>query len=181
MKIIFIDRDGVINKDLFAYVTSWERFTFLDGSLEALKKLTGSGYEIVIISNQAGVSKGDYSLEELNVINENMLIEIETVAGKRPNTYYCTHTDEDNCGCRKPKLGLFRQAEKKLGKVNYKNVYYIGDQERDIETAKNLGAKSILVLSGRTDKEELKDWDIKPDHVKENLMDAVNLVLGGSR
>lgn len=178
MKIIFIDRDGVINRDLHAYVTSWDRFQFLEGSLEALKRLADNGYEIVIISNQAGVSKGDYTVEELNVINENMLKEIEKVTGKRPTVYYCIHTDEDNCNCRKPKLGLFQQAEDKLGRIDYKNTYFIGDQQRDIETAKNLGAKSILVLSGRSDSEQLKDWELKPDYVKKNLLEAVNWLLG---
>ncbi|PIU41102.1 MAG: hypothetical protein COS99_07130 [Candidatus Omnitrophica bacterium CG07_land_8_20_14_0_80_42_15] len=178
MKIIFLDRDGVINKDLNSYVTDWDKFQFLEGSLEALKRLFDAGYEIVIASNQAGVSRGDYTVEELNYINENMLRQIEKTAGKRPSVYYCMHTDEDNCACRKPKLGLFKQAEGKFGKIDYKNTYFIGDQERDMETAKNLGARSIFVLSGKNDLESVKSWSFKPDYIKNSFLDAVNFILG---
>lgn len=177
MKIIFIDRDGVINEELNSYVTSWDKFQFLDGALQALKKLTDENYHIVIISNQAGVAKGEYTVEELNVINENMLKEIERATKKRPATYYCIHKDEDDCSCRKPKIGLFKQAEEEFGKIDYANTYFIGDQQRDIETAKNLGLKSILVLSGRADLEQIKDWTIKPDYIKRDLLDAVNWLL----
>ena len=181
MKIIFIDRDGVVNKDLYSYVTNWTDFDFLNGSLKALKKLTDNGYEIVIISNQGGVSRGDYTIKELNVINKNMLEEIEKVAKKRPSTYYCIHRDEDNCDCRKPKTGLFKQAESKFGKIDYKNTYFIGDQERDIEAAKNIRAKSILVLSGRTEAPDLEGWKIRPDFIKKDLLDAANWLIEGSR
>lgn len=177
MKIIFLDRDGVINKDLNSYVTSWEKFVFLDGSLEAIRKLVKNGYEVVIVSNQAGVSRGDYTLKELNVINDKMLKEIERASGKRPKVYYCIHTDEDNCDCRKPNVGLFKKAESALGEIDYKNTYFIGDQERDIQTARNLGAKSILVLSGKTPPDEVKNLGFKPDYIKDNLLDAVNWIL----
>ena len=177
MKVIFTDRDGVINKDLNSYVTSWDKFFFLEGSLDALKKLTEAGYEIVIISNQAGVSRGDYTVEELNVINENMMREIKKSTGRRPAAHYCIHTDDDNCDCRKPKTGLFRQAQQKFGDIDYGNTYFIGDQRRDIETAKNLGAKSILVLSGKTRQEDLKDWDTKPDYIKKDLLEAVTWLI----
>jgi len=179
-KIIFLDRDGVINRDLNSYVTGWDKFEFLDGSLEALRILTENGYKIVIISNQAGVSRGDYTVDELNAINEKMMQRIEEVAGKRPSAYYCTHTDEDNCGCRKPKTGSFTRAEKELGKVDYSGTYFIGDQDRDILTAKNLGTRSILVLSGKTSAEQLSGWKIKPDYVKRNLLDAVNWLIKGA-
>ena len=177
MKIVFIDRDGVINRDLHSYVASWGSFEFLEDSLEALRRLTGKGYEIVIVSNQAGIARGDYTVEDLNVINENMLREIEKFTSKRPSAYYCIHRDEDGCDCRKPKTGLFKQAESRFGKIDYKNTYFIGDQARDIEAAGNLGAKSILVLSGRSSLEQVKEWGFKPDYIKENLLDAVNFIL----
>jgi len=179
-KVIFLDRDGVINRDLNSYVTSWDKFEFLPGSLEALNKLTQNGYSIVIISNQAGISRGDYTVEKLKIIDEKMLKTIEKRTGHRPYTYYCTHTDEDNCDCRKPKTGLFKQAERKIGRVDYKKTFFIGDQKRDIETALNLGAKSILVLSGKTGSTELVDWVIKPDFIKDNLLDAAGWIISES-
>ena len=175
-KVIFLDRDGVINRDLNSYVTSWEKFEFLEGSLEAIKKLADAGYDVIIVSNQAGVSRGDYTVDELNSINEKMLDAIERAAGRRPTAYYCIHTDEYNCDCRKPRTGLFRQAESAFGKIDFKSTYFIGDQERDIETAKNLGAHALLVLSGKTKGDEVRAWKHRPDAIRENLLDAVNWI-----
>jgi len=177
MKVIFLDRDGVINRDLNSYVTEWDRFEFLEGSLLAMKKLTDAGYKIVITSNQAGIARGDYTTKELEVINENMMKEIGRVALKRPMAYYCIHIDEDNCNCRKPKPGMFKEAEKKLGKIDYNATYFIGDQQRDMETAKNLGLRSILVLSGKSNSDQVKEWKFKPDYIKKNLLEAVEWIL----
>lgn len=177
-KIIFIDRDGVINQDPMAadtgkeYITDWPEFHFLPGVLEALKRLTRDGYKIVIVSNQAGVGKGIYSKEKLDGITKNMLGEIAAAGGKIHSVQYCVHTKEDNCDCRKPNTSLFRKAIEGL-KVDFSRTYFIGDAKRDIEAGKKIGCRTILVLSGKTkDKKDIETWEIKPDFIKKNLKEV---------
>ncbi len=183
MKIIFLDRDGVINKDPGNrdYVKSWDEFYFLPRAIEALKKLTDKGYEIVVISNQAGVNKGLYSQRDLDEITKNMLKRIEKEGAKIKAIYYCIHQDEDNCDCRKPKIGLFKKALNELG-ISHCEItnpaYFIGDGLADIEAGKSAGYKTILLLCGKSNAEDIENWQIKPDYVVRDLWEAVNLVIG---
>ena len=181
-KIVFIDRDGVINKDPggwteHGYVTRWEDFYFIQGSKEALDKLAREGYEIAILSNQAGISKGYYSKEALDDVNGRMLKEIGE-ASRNIKTYYCLHQDSDNCDCRKPKTGLFGQVEKKLG-ITAAGNFFIGDNKTDILAGMGAGLKTILVLSGKTSLKMMKEWEIKPDYIVDNLEEAVMFILKG--
>ena len=180
-KIIFLDRDGVINKDpggwtKYSYVTHWEYFKFLPNSVKALKKLNDAGYDIVLISNQGGISKGHYTEEGLREINKKMIAELEKKGAKIKKTYYCIHQNSDNCDCRKPMTGLFRQAEKEL-KIKAKGTFFIGDGKMDVEAAEKMGLKSILVLSGKSYLAGVRDWEVKPDYIFDNLSEAVNFIL----
>ena len=180
-KVIFIDRDGVINKDPggwteHSYVTNWGEFIFLPGSVGAIKKLTKHGYEIFLISNQAGVSKGYYAEEELKRITSKMIEEIKKMGGRIRRAYYCIHQDSDDCDCRKPKTGLFKQAEKEFG-IAAKGNFFIGDGKMDIEAGLAMGMKTILVLSGKTSREDIKSWQIKPDYIFDSLDSAVDFIL----
>ncbi len=182
-KIIFIDRDGVINQDPMAantrkeYITDWPEFHFLPGVLEALKRLTKNGYKIIIVSNQAGVGKGIYTKDKLDEITKNMLREIEAAGGKIHSVQYCIHTKEDNCDCRKPNTGLFKKAIEGLS-VDFTNTYFIGDTKRDILAGKKIGCRTILVLSGKTkDKSKVSGWEIKPDVIAKDLNEAVNGII----
>lgn len=180
-KTIFIDRDGVINKDpggwtKYSYVTKWKDFHFLPGSKKAVKALNRAGYNIIVISNQAGVSKGFFTEKKLRFINKKMLGEIEKSGGKIKRTYYCIHQKDDNCGCRKPDTGLFRKAEKELG-VKAKGAYFIGDGVMDVEAGRKAGMRTVLLLSGKTALADLKGWKSKPDLVFKDLNEAVNFIL----
>ena len=178
-KVIFIDRDGVINKDpTGGYVTRWEDFHFLDGSREAVRKLTEAGYEIVLISNQAGVGKGLFTLETLDEITKEMLAEVEKAGGRIRSVFYCPHRKEDNCDCRKPKAGLFRQASEGLD-IDFGQTYFIGDGVMDIEAGKNAGCKTILVLSGKTNLDDIDKWPHQPDYIFKDLLETVNWLLEG--
>ncbi|OGW75396.1 MAG: hypothetical protein A2Z72_03015 [Omnitrophica bacterium RBG_13_46_9] len=181
-KVIFIDRDGVINRDPggwteHSYVTRWEDFIFMPNAISALKRLNESGFEIVVISNQAGVSKRYYTKKMLGEINKKMIEKIKKNGAKIKKVYYCTHQRSDNCGCRKPKIGLFKQAEKDLG-VRASGKFMIGDGKMDIEAARSMGLKAILVLSGKTDLEEVDSWKFKPDFIFKDLAEAVEFVIG---
>lgn len=175
MKTIFLDRDGVINRDpgFGGYVTSWSEFEFLPGALEALRKLNQAGYRVIIISNQGGVSKGLYTLKGLNELTQKMIKAVEKAGGKIYSTHYCPHQDEDNCDCRKPKTGLFIQAARGL-EINFARTFFVGDNRRDVLAARAIGAKSIFVLSGNTKLEEL---DVQPDFVAGDLLEAVDKIV----
>ncbi|MCP4650068.1 MAG: HAD family hydrolase [PVC group bacterium] len=176
--IILLDRDGVINKNVKGqYVSSWEGFEFLPRSLEAIRRLSESGLEINIVSNQAGVAKGIYTKAELDRITRNMLTKIEEAGGQIKAVYYCLHRDEDNCNCRKPKTGLYEQAIAGR-KIDKEKVIVIGDSERDIVAGKKLGYRTILVLSGNTkNREAVDNFEVKPDSIALDLLDAVETVL----
>lgn len=180
MKYLFIDRDGVVNKDPGGwtktnYVTNWSDFHFVPGTLQALKMLKEKGIKVIVASNQGGVNKGLYTRKELNEVNSRMLREIEKAGGSIEEVYYCIHKDEDNCDCRKPKPGMLEMAAKKYG-VDPKTVYFIGDAPKDIGAGKRAGCKTILVLSGKSSREDIKNWEDKPDHVFDNLLEAVKFL-----
>jgi len=181
-KVIFLDRDGVINKDPggwtdHSYVVKKEHFIFLPGSIEALKKLKKAGYEIIITSNQAGVSKGYYTKDDLVDITNSMTEELAKNGVTIKKIYYCFHQNSDNCDCRKPKTGLFEKAEKELG-IKASGNYYVGDGKMDVLAGKKMNFKTVLVLSGKTTEEILKTWDIKPDYLFKDLLEAVNFITG---
>jgi len=181
-KYVFLDRDGVINKDPagwteHGYITRWEDFQFLPGVLEALKKLSGEGYESVIISNQQGVGKGHFTREDLDDVTAEMSLVIKKAGGNVARTYYCTHAKEENCECRKPKKGLFHIAQEELGIQDFGGNFFIGDTERDMQAGKEVGLETVLVLSGKSSQEDVGGWKYKPDHICEDLAVAVDLIL----
>jgi histidinol-phosphate phosphatase family protein len=174
-KVIFLDRDGVINKDP-GYIKDPDEFEFLPGSLEALKKLNAAEYQIIVISNQAGISKGLYTEEDLRRVNEKMFYETERAGAKIRSAHYCIHGEEDNCSCRKPKTGLLQQATEGM-KVNFKETFFIGDKETDIEAGKNIGCQTVLVLTGKLKEKDIPSLEVKPDYIKRDLKEAVNWIL----
>ncbi len=183
-KYIFLDRDGVINSDgegvtEHGYITRWEDFHFLPGVLEAFKKASEAGYKIVIITNQQGVAKGYHSSAELFELTEKMTQAIKNAGGDVAGVFCCTHLKEENCGCRKPAAGLFHRAQEELGLKDVCGKYYVGDTERDIQAGRKVGLKTILVLSGKTNMEDIQEWKEQPDHVCEDLLRAIEFIIKG--
>ncbi len=177
MKVIFLDRDGVINKypgDKL-YVTSLKKFRFLPKAKKAVALLTGSGFKVFIASNQAGVGRGIYSKKTLDAITSKMLSDIESVGGKIDKVYYCMHRKDEACNCRKPKPGMLRRASKEFG-FKLKDAYFIGDTIRDCLTAKNAGCKSILVFSGKEKLKNMDSWGILPELVFKDLFEAAKFL-----
>ena len=177
MKVIFLDRDGVINRypgDRL-YVTSLQKFKFLPHAKEAIALLCQDGYKVFIASNQAGVGKGTYSQKTLDQITVKMLNAIHQANGRIEKVYYCTHRKEAKCACRKPKPGLLKKASGDF-KFNLKKAYFIGDTIRDVLTAKAAGCKSILVLSGREKISHQACWEAKPDFIFKDLLKAAKFL-----
>jgi len=187
MRVIFLDRDGVINRypGDADYVKSWDEFHFLPQVLPSLKKLNDKGFKIFIISNQAGVSKGIFSQEDLDLITNNMLNEFKKHNIYIAGVYYCTHREEDNCLCRKPKTGLIDaaigQLKKQGGEVELSKSYFIGDTVRDVETGKSAGLKTIMVMSGKEKAENKDNWHNHPYFTARDLSEAADLILNEPR
>ncbi|MFA5038991.1 MAG: HAD family hydrolase [Candidatus Omnitrophota bacterium] len=178
MMTVFLDRDGVINRypGDRKYVTGVRHFHFLPGVLKAVSLLTKAGFRIYVISNQAGVSKGLYSRKALEEITGRMLEGIRKYGGRIDDVYYCLHTTEMNCSCRKPKAGLLKKATKAC-RVDLKSTYFIGDSLLDVKAGRAFGCKTILVLSGKEKLKNASRWDVIPDFIARNLLDAARHII----
>jgi len=178
MKVIFLDRDGVINKfpgDML-YVTRLGSFRFLPRAKKAISLLSKEGFKIFVVSNQAGVGSGVYNQKTLDSITDKMLNDIQQDGGRIDKVYYCTHRKDTDCSCHKPKPGMLKQAAKEF-KFNLKNAYFIGDTIIDVLTAQSVGCKSILVLTGKEKHTNQKDWEAKPDFVFKDLFEAAKFLV----
>ena len=176
-RIVFIDRDGIINVDPIGdYVKTWKDFKFEDGALAALREICGLGLEIIVISNQAGVGDGVYPEENLWDIHRNMLEVFKQNGVRILEAQYCLHGKNAGCDCRKPATGLFERATQNIRFDRHK-TYFIGDKATDVEAGKRFGVKTIFVLTGhgQQDLPKLKG-KLKPDHVAANLAEAVKLL-----
>ncbi len=147
-RLVVLDRDGVINEDSDAYIKSVAEWRPIPGSLEAIAALTRAGYSVAVVTNQSGVGRGLLSEDTLAAIHEHMLSRVRAVGGEVAGIFYCPHTPEAGCDCRKPKPGLFKALERKLG-VSVRGVAYVGDKPSDVEAARAAGARPILVRTGR--------------------------------
>jgi len=178
MRVVFLDRDGVINKypGDRAYVTSLRKFKFLPGAKKAIALLSEAGYKIFIASNQAGIGGGVYSQRTLDKITTYMLLEIKKAGGHIDKAYYCIHHKKAGCSCRKPRPGMVKKAVREFG-INPKGAYFIGDTIRDIHTAHNAGCKSILVFSGKEKLNNMDEWDVVPDLVFRDLLEAAKYLI----
>ncbi len=182
-KVVFLDRDGVINRypGDSEYVKSWNEFQFLPKVESSLKRLNEGGFKIIVVSNQAGVSKGIYTQGELDLITGNMLKGLSAHNIDIAGVYYCTHRREDNCACRKPKTGLIDLAVNNLKseglEPELKRSFFIGDTIGDIETGKAAGLQTILIFSGKEKPDNKDNWPTLPDYTAQDISRAVDLIL----
>ena len=176
-KFIILDRDGVINEDLWGYVTSREEFKPIKGSLDAIARLTKEGYFIAIATNQACINKNIISIKRLHAIHEHMMDLVEEKGGKINFIAFCPHTPEENCDCRKPEVGLLTQIEKQLG-YSLKGSFFVGDKRSDILCAKRFGCIPILVETGYGIKTIKSSLDLPQTNCFKSLSFAVDFILG---
>lgn len=172
-KAIFLDRDGTINRDSKNYIKSLEEFEIFPFTANGLKILQEIGYELVVITNQSGVNRGFFSEKELDEIHQKLIYEMEKDGINILDIYYCPHLPDENCQCRKPKLKNLHKAVDDYN-LDVENSWFVGDSEKDIITGKNARCKTMLVMSGIREitKEKIKLWEIKPDFVADNLLEA---------
>lgn len=153
MKLIILDRDGVINHDSDTYIKSIEEWQPIDGSLEAIARLNHSGYTVVVASNQSGLARGYFDIETLSAMHQKMDQLLAKIGGQVDAIFYCPHGPDDGCTCRKPKPGLLLQIGQRYN-VPLKEVVYIGDSITDIKAASNANAQAVLVRTGKGVKAE---------------------------
>ncbi|MBZ0276792.1 MAG: D-glycero-beta-D-manno-heptose 1,7-bisphosphate 7-phosphatase [Anaerolineae bacterium] len=145
---IFLDRDGVINQNRADHVKSWDEFEFIPGVLDSIRELTETGLPIFVVTNQAGVNRGLMSVETLGDIHQRMLAQISETGGKITKVFYCPHDNHEACDCRKPRGGMLRQAAAEFG-VDLAQSVIVGDAWTDVGAGMEVGARGILVMTGR--------------------------------
>lgn len=152
-KAVFFDRDGVLNKDV-AYLYKIQDLVWVDGALKALAYLTELGYKIFIVTNQSGIARGYYTIEQMNELHTYMQQQINNAGGKIEKIYYCPHHPDGSvseyaitCSCRKPKPGMLLEAMKEYS-IDQKQSFLIGDSKRDVEAAEAAGIKGYLFQDG---------------------------------
>jgi len=148
MKLVILDRDGVINFDSDAYIKRPEEWKPIPGSLEAIALLTQAGYHVAVATNQAGVGRGLFEMATLNAIHDKMHRAVGLAGGRIDAVFYCPHAQEADCSCRKPKPGLLEEIGRRFG-ASLAGVPSIGDSLRDLQAAAAVGAQPILVLTGK--------------------------------
>lgn len=143
-KIIILDRDGVINYDSYNYIKTPEEFLPIPGSLEAIATLNRAGYEVIIATNQSGIARGYYDVAMLDQIHEKLRRELAAVDGYISDILFCPHHPDENCTCRKPLPGMLLQISKKH-QVNLSDTFFVGDKLSDVQAARAVGCKPLLV------------------------------------
>lgn len=151
MKTIILDRDGVINEDSDDFIKSAEEWIPIPGSLDAIARLNHMGYLVYVASNQSGIGRGLFDIEALNAIHLKMHGELQKIGGRVQAILFCPHAPDQGCNCRKPKPGLYLEVAKR-SQETVSNITIIGDSYRDIEAAISVGAKPILVRTGKGDR-----------------------------
>ena len=153
VKTVFLDRDGVINKEV-GYLHKIQDFEFIDGVFEACLYFQSLNYQIIVVTNQSGIGRGYYDEDAFHVINNWMLEQFKNKRIEILDVFFCPHDPESNCDCRKPKPGMFNQANEKHD-IDMEKSWMIGDKEADVAAANSAGIKNtILVKSGHTIDEE---------------------------
>ena len=148
MKLIILDRDGVINFDSDRFIKSPAEWKAIPGSLEAIARLTQAGYRVVVASNQSGIDRGLFDMDTLNAIHDKMHQAVRAQGGRIDVIFYCPHSANSNCDCRKPKPGMFERIAGCFN-IDLANVLAVGDSLRDLQAAVAAGARPVLVLSGK--------------------------------
>lgn len=176
MKLAILDRDGVVNYDSAAFIKSPDEWRPIPGSLEAITRLNQAGYHVVIATNQSGVGRGLFEMATLNAIHDKMHRALAEVGGRLDAIFFCPHAQEANCNCRKPRAGLLDELARRLN-VTLDGVPVIGDARRDLEAAVAVGARPILVLTGKGQKTR-REGELPPGtEVYASLAEAVDALL----
>jgi len=177
VKLVILDRDGVINYDSPAFVKSPDEWVALPGSLEAIARLSQAGWRVVLATNQSGLARGLFSIETLNAIHAKMRQELLPLGGHVDAIFLCPHGPDDGCDCRKPKPGMLHEIAYRFD-VDLSQVPVVGDSLRDLEAAAAAGCQPWLVLTGNGQKTQQAHTLPPGTQVAATLADVVECWLG---
>jgi D-glycero-D-manno-heptose 1,7-bisphosphate phosphatase len=176
MKLVILDRDGVINQDSEQFIKTPDEWKPIPGSLEAIARLNHTGYRVVVASNQSGLGRGLFDMATLNAINEKMYKALAQAGGRIDALFYCPHAAEASCACRKPKPGMFEDIARRFN-TSLLEVMSVGDSLRDMQAAATAGALPILVLTGKGKKTQSVGGLPANTRVYDDLANAVRAVI----
>ncbi len=151
MKLVILDRDGVINLDSDKYIKSPAEWQPIPGSIEAIARLHQGGFRIVVATNQSGIGRGLFDMATFNAMNDKMMEMVFRQGGRIDALFFCPHTDAENCTCRKPRTGMFEEIASRYH-TDLKGVPCVGDALRDLKAAEAVGGLPLLVLTGKGEK-----------------------------
>lgn len=177
---VFIDRDGTINEEV-GYLGDADELSLLPGAAEAIRRFNETGLEVIVVTNQAGVARGYFGEDSVRKVNGRLIRELADGGAHVRAIYYCPHHPDfpseecETCSCRKPNPGMLLLAAHDYD-IDLSRSYMIGDTGKDVETGKNAGCKTILVLTGYG-REEKDKLEAEPDYIAEDLMAAVDWIL----
>lgn len=162
MKLIILDRDGVINHDSDEYIKSVDEWQPLPGSMEAIARLNRGGFRVVIATNQSGIARGLFDLETLSAMHKKMHNLASQAGAHIDGIFFCPHGPEDKCQCRKPKDGLFKEIQQRTG-ISLAGCPTVGDSLRDLQAGASMGCMPLLVRTGKGSKTESEKKDELPE------------------
>ena len=172
IKTIFLDRDGVINKEVH-YLHKIEDFEFIDGVFKICQYLNMLGYKIIVITNQSGISRGYYNETDFEILSNWMVDEFKKNDIKILDIFHCPHLPDSNCKCRKPKPGMLLAAKDKYN-IDMQNSWLIGDKEDDIIAANNSDiTNTILVKSGH----KINEIDSHAKYILESINETNQVII----
>jgi D-glycero-D-manno-heptose 1,7-bisphosphate phosphatase len=179
MRLVILDRDGVINEDSEEFIKSPDEWIPLPGSLEAIAQLTNAGWRVVVATNQSGLARKLFDIDTLNAIHDKMYNMVNEYGGVIEAVFFCPHGPKDHCDCRKPKPGMLEQIAQRL-RIKLDGVPVIGDSLRDLQAARAVGAQPVLVRTGKGTKTLYSGEDLEGVPVYCDLKQAANALLTDS-
>lgn len=176
MKLVILDRDGVINQDSVHYIKSPNEWIPIPDSLESIARLNQHGFKVIIATNQSGIGRGLFDIETMNAINKKMLDLLAQVGGHIDAIFYCPHTADEACKCRKPKSGMLEEISSRFN-MKLTNIPSVGDAQRDLEAYQSVDAQPILVKTGKGEETLTEKNYPKNTWIFNNLSEAVDKII----
>ncbi len=153
--LVILDRDGVINEDSAEFIKTIDEWHPIAGSIDAIARLSRHGFTVAVATNQSGLGRGLFTLDDLEAMHQRLCEMVETAGGHIAGIFYCPHTPEDLCDCRKPKSGLIDAIEREFNQ-SARGAWVIGDSLRDLEAGLSKHCVPVLVLTGKGSATQIK-------------------------
>jgi histidinol-phosphate phosphatase family protein len=171
---VFFDRDGTINEDV-GYLSTPDELKMINGAASAIKRLNAIGVKVIVVSNQSGVGRGYFNESAVEAVNLRLASILAEGGASVDGVYYCVHAPDEECDCRKPRAGMAERASRNHA-IDLKRSYVVGDKASDMGLADNIGAKSVLVLTGEG-QSALEKLKRKPHFVAADITGAVDWII----